>query len=280
MLITERMKGLVRFGDMKDFVAVFECENEKGQALLRSMEPPRHDTFEFDRLEPSQRSKGRQALAQVSKWIREMLKRHAKDPVSDETSLDEMADFFADEENEGNEQQTEENPTGNIKIRLRRLKPKAARRLSGSGISLNEDEGEQLEADGIGSGSGDGEEGEGTKGSNTSTGGNAQGSDGGASSQSISEKDGVALGDVRSVILEKNKRRIFFTPPTTGLYKLQVEDSGADTNYPLSVTTSSSGEVENGILTRLPVIGGRRCEVEIELDEEFQGTMRIIANAI
>lgn len=98
MLITEDLDGLRKFGDFKGFVAVLECKSTKGSELLRSMEPPRHDDFEPDRL-PTEKDKrkARLALKELSKWVRDMLRRHAQNPVSQVSTIDELAEFFADE---------------------------------------------------------------------------------------------------------------------------------------------------------------------------------------
>ena len=87
MLITDELSGLRRFSSHKEFVAVLECRAEKGLALLRAMEPPRHDDFEVDRLPPDRKQAGRVALREITKWVRDMLDRHAKDAVSAVTSL-------------------------------------------------------------------------------------------------------------------------------------------------------------------------------------------------
>ncbi len=50
MLITSELTRLRRFGEFKEFVAVLECLSDKGNSLLRSMEPPAHDEFEPERL--------------------------------------------------------------------------------------------------------------------------------------------------------------------------------------------------------------------------------------
>jgi hypothetical protein len=160
MLITERLPRLIRFGDMKDFVAVFQCESTEGQALLRGMEPPRHDTFEPERLSEAKRKDGRKALISIADWVKDMLKRHAKDPVTEETNLDEMADFFADEEEDGLKKAVEENPSGTVKIRLRPLKPKVASKILGPVKSFEEtdqeaeDENETGRGEGVGTGTG------------------------------------------------------------------------------------------------------------------------------
>jgi hypothetical protein len=82
MFITDELAGLKRFGPYKEFVAVLECKTDKGLALLRAMEPPRHDDFEVERLVTREKiSAGRTALRELTKWVRDMLERHATDPV-------------------------------------------------------------------------------------------------------------------------------------------------------------------------------------------------------
>ncbi len=116
MFITDRLNGLKQFSDFKEFVAVFHCQNENGNELLRAMEPPRHDDFEPDRLATNEnKAKGKRALNNIAKWIRNMLKRHAKDPVSEITEIDELRDFFGDEGEDGSGKSAEEiNPYGMV----------------------------------------------------------------------------------------------------------------------------------------------------------------------
>lgn len=97
MLITSQLTGLRRFGEFKEFVAVFECLSDKGNSLLRAMEPPAHDDFEAARLtNPQQERAARVALREIAAWVREMLKRHAQDPVAEVTEIDELACLIHD----------------------------------------------------------------------------------------------------------------------------------------------------------------------------------------
>ena len=83
MFITDGLAGLKSFSDFKEFVAVFHCQSQKGNELLRAMEPPRHDHFEPPLLPTrAEQAKGRAALHDLATWVRDVLKRHAKDPVS------------------------------------------------------------------------------------------------------------------------------------------------------------------------------------------------------
>jgi len=96
MFITDGLNGLKMFSDFKDFVAVFYCQSTKGNELLRSMEPPRHDDFEPERIPTKEEQRrGAKALADLAKWIKDMLKLHAKDPISEVTEIDELKDFLA-----------------------------------------------------------------------------------------------------------------------------------------------------------------------------------------
>src|SRR3546814_19685366 len=73
--------------------------SEKGNSLLRAMEPPAHDDFEAARLSTMhQQRPARVALRELAEWVREMLKRHAQDPVAAVTEIDELAEFFGDED--------------------------------------------------------------------------------------------------------------------------------------------------------------------------------------
>jgi hypothetical protein len=280
MLITEGLPGLKRFSDFKEFVAVLECKSAKGLALLRAMEPPRHDAFEPDRLPPDQRSAGRTALRELAEWVRKMLQRHAQDETSEKTNLDELADFFADEDDEGKTKQKDENPAGAIVIRARPVKSKAPGGAVGSIEASDADD-----ADGDGDGTGDGGgTGDGTGGSgggkNDGTGGDKDGSDGGASAGRRALSAGLPLKDVRAVPLSLKRRRVAFTPITSGTVLVELQDSGADTNYALKVVGTSAGTVNNGQVHGLTVVAGKRFSIEVELDSEFEGTMRVVADAI
>src|SRR3546814_21074427 len=97
--------------------------SEKGNSLLRAMEPPAHDDFEAARLSTMQQQRtARVALRELAEWVREMLKRHAQDPVAEVTEIDELAEFFGDEDKgAGGARDGDENPRGERKIRERPL---------------------------------------------------------------------------------------------------------------------------------------------------------------
>ncbi len=91
---------------------------------------------------------------------------------------------------------------------------------------------------------------------------------------------GLALVDVRAVPLGPSSRRVAFTPAEAGLLLIELQDSGTDTNHALNVATSSLGAVEAGRITGVEVQAGKRVVFDIELDAPFEGTLRVVANAI
>jgi hypothetical protein len=264
------LPGLKNFSDFKEFVAVFECKNPKGIELLRAMEPPRHDDFEPERL-PSkdEQAKGKKALKDLATWIRDMLKRHAKDPVSDVTTLDELKDFFPDDSGEGNGRPAEEiNPFGSIVIRARpvplKLPRPAVEMPQGPGPGQDGEDGE-------GGGGGDGE------GGGDSEGGGKGTAPGGTGSSA--NKPGVAINNLRAVLTSSKSRRISFTPTQTGMIAISLYEAGADSDYELAIKEASTGEIKNGRLI-LEVEKSNRVMIEIGFKSVFDGALKVMAHEI
>ncbi|MES0032097.1 hypothetical protein [Mesorhizobium sp. M0040] len=296
MFITDELSRLRSFPNFKEFAAVVECCSERGNELLRAMEPPRHDDFEPDRLTGELARKGRVALFELTKWVRSMLQRHATDPVSDVTTIDELADYFADEANEGQPGIREEDPAGAIVIRARHLPNRGKR------IGWSQREGGAKPGEGEAEGSEGGWNGEPSR--NDSDGadpgdaeGEAEGSEGGwnrelrqddsgnpsgsaRANADIAGRTGLPLANVRAILLSPSVRRVAFTPAQSGTLRLQLQDSGADTNRRLRVLASSAGRVEDGEIAGIEAKAGSRIMLEVELEAAFSGTLKVAADAI
>ncbi|MDO9405342.1 MAG: hypothetical protein Q7T87_15015 [Polaromonas sp.] len=257
------LPGLKSFSDFKDFVAVFQCKNDKGNELLRAMEPPRHDAFEPDRLPTKEdQEKGRAALKEMARWVREMLKRHAKDPVSDVTSLDELKDYFAEEGEQGDGDGSEEiNPYGAIILTARPLPQKKAPTPATS--SEGDDGGENEDDDGTR---------EGKKGKNTGSAGNN--TTGGGNQKSV-----VQLLNPRAVVMAGNQRRIAFTAGKSGPVEISLFEVGADQEFQIQVKYSNQGTIRNGNV-RLNVKENTREVIEVKLAEEFNGALKVVAHGL
>ena len=288
MFITEDLAGLKRFGDFKEFVGVVECHSTAGHKLLKNMEPPKHDSFDPDRLPTrKEQHRGRVALREIATWVRDMLKRYAQDPVSAVTTVDEMREFFWDESDDGSEgREGEENPLGKIIIRARQLRRKDRPAtydqsdhgedggLSGEGEGDQEGLGEGGTGGGGTENGGDG----GTGGPNDGTG---EGDHGGSSNAGPKNTPApVRLLNVRSIPIGARKRKVAFTPDFSGDVRIAVEDSGADSNHALQVVSSTVGTVNQGKIDAIKVTAGVRCSLEIELARDFDGAMRVTANAV
>lgn len=272
MFITDSLAipGLKSFSDFKEFVAVVECKSKKGIALLRAMEPPRHDNFEPARLPSREEQKrGQKALRELAAWIREMLKRHAKNPVSEVTTLDELKEYFADESGEGGEKGSEEmDPYGKIIIRGKPLKPKleaTTPKPSDEGDTGGDDGGG---GGGDGSGGGDGVGGEGG-----GEGGSGSGS-GGAQSKPV-----ASISNIRALGSSGKSRKVFFTPSKSGKIALGVMEAGADADYSIGIESSDIGTVEKGKVL-LDVKSNTRVTLNVSLSEEFSGALKVVAHEI
>jgi hypothetical protein len=283
MLITSELTRLRRFGEFKEFVAVLECLSDKGNELLRAMEPPAHDQFEPERLGTSQLQRsGRVALREVAEWVREMLKRHAQDPVAEVSEIDELAEFFGDDESAKptGAKDGDENPRGPLKIRARPLPKKKSTAISDDPGSSEEGDGEKSDEGGSADGNADGDGADGNDGGgneNEAGDGDASSVSGGGSKKAATVA--LSLRNVRAVVLSPSQRRIAFTSQTTGDVRVELEDSGADTNRLLKVTASSVGQVVDGRL-RITCAANTRVVVDVDLDRNFEGTVRVKANAI
>ncbi len=263
------LPGIKNFSDFKEFVAVFECKNPKGIELLRAMEPPRHDDFEPERLPTKEdQQKGKRALKDMATWIRDMLKRHAKDPVSDVTTLDELKDFFSDDSGEGNGKPAEEiNPFGPIVIRARPVPVKLDRPAAipqGQGPGAEGDDGEGGGGD-EGAGGGDSEGG----GKGTAPGGQG----------SSANRPGVSLNNLRAVTTSSRSRRIAFTPIQSGMITISLYEAGADSDYELLIKEATTGEIKNGRLI-LEVEKGNRVIVDVGFKSAFEGALKVMAHEV
>jgi hypothetical protein len=195
-----------------------------------------------------------------------MLKRHAKDPVSEVTTIDELKDFFGDEGTNGAGKGTEEiNPGGDVIIRAKPVRHKT----TDTSLPIPDPEGEGGSGTGKGKGSG----------GNGGEGGGGGGGEGGSGGKGLEKKPLNKLSNVRLIIIGPHKRRIGFTPTNSGPALLRFMESGADTDYDVKITASDKGVIKDGRV-EMTLQADTRCTVEIEMAENFTGSMRVLAYEI
>ena len=277
MLITDELNRLKSFPDFKEFVAVVECNSVKGNQFLREMEPPRHDNFEPERLPDNKKETGKKALSELAKWTRSMLKRYAKDPVSDITRLDELKDFFGDELSSGEGKGTEEiNPIGEIIIRARPLPRKSIGTVEFDNSREQDDEGEGGGFGPLHENGGSGGEGSGN-GNIPGRGigdGQREGGHGGQDNKALTK-----LINVRAIIISKDTRRISFTPTVNGNVSLRLMRAGADADDDVKIIQSNKGLLKGGCVI-VNVKAGNRTTLDIKMGKIFDGSIKVSAYEI
>jgi len=261
MFITDRPEGLKRFSGYKDFSGIIEFLSDTGSSFMRKMEPPRHDTFEPERLPTEQeQKKARKALKDLSEWVRKMLGRHAKDPVTEETAVDELAEYFADEDElAGAGGGFEKNPLSAIDFSTRPFRRSLTKRTSSG-----EDESK-----------GPGEDGDGGGGKNTGKGGGGGEALGGSGPSGVDSSGGlVSIENVRMIPVSGKELRIGFTPLQTANANLLVKAAGADSDELLSVKNTSVGQLENNAV-KLALEKDKRINLQLSISEEVYGAIKI-----
>ena len=275
MFITDALDGLKRFPDFKDFIAVFQCDNNEGNRMLRDMEPPRHDKFSPERLlEKSEIAKGQKALKEIASWIRGVLKEKARDPISDVTSLDEMKDLLGDDDVDGSNKNGDEiNPLGKLiyqgkpfKIISKKYIPHAE--LDIDEYDVHEDNGDEIEnvsdaSSGKGKASGAGD-------SNNDY----------VRTEAKHIEKPVEINNIRSTIIDKDgKRKLSFIPSESGKLFIRIYESGADNDYSVSIVDSNLGIVNSGCL-ELDCVALQKVTALIKLNDNFNGAIKVVANEI
>lgn len=93
MLIRHNPRNLERFRRTKPFEMFVCVDGEEGSQLLKSVENPRHDDFEFERLDADQIKPAKAKYKRITDKIREVIKRHAELP-SELEILDDTLDWL------------------------------------------------------------------------------------------------------------------------------------------------------------------------------------------
>ncbi len=251
MLITDQMQGLRRWAGYDEFAAVCICDSDEGNRLLRDMENPQHDTFEPWRLEGvDERKKGERAIAEMSRWIRDVIKSLAFSAEGKTDELDELAAQLPDREpeetivGEGDERDFEGKAVWSLKP-LKKLK------LESPSPIYNPD-----------GGGGEGEQSGGADGSGSS---NGSGSGGQRKSKIPVEVEGVRiLPNSR----DGKSKRIMFTPKESSEARLHLLVAGDSFIEPLTIESSNKSEfaVENGSI-KMRLDAGKRIMFNVGLSE-------------
>ncbi len=263
MFITDELgnfgEKLRRFPMHRDFIALVEPANEAAGVWMKSLENPRHDSLDPERL-PSEeeRKKAKKAGKALASLIRETVREFAKAESGQETDLDELSQFFA-VDSKGIEHEDGELDLTTSKV----TKPSSGKKQSPKPKLPPEDDDDEEEGEEGGNQDGEGADAQDGGGSGEGVGGGK----GGAGTRK--KRKPVALENPRTVVPDKQNpfiRWLFFTPAATGSINLALEYTG--------VSDSSPIPLKEGNVT-VACRKGIRCQVDVELQQPYSGPLEI-----
>lgn len=247
--------GVRNFSDLKDFVAVFECKDPKGNRLLRAMENPAHNSWDPERPQDlNSKNNAKRALNEIGTEIRKILNASAKNEAKKVKDIDLMIQYgFVFE---GDDQKSEDDSKINpfkapVKIEMTEVKtPQPVTRKPGNK-------------------GGNKGEGEGKKTNKTNN--NRSGNEGASSYD-------PQVSNFRSVRGKtSNSISIFFTPEFSGnayLYLYKSQADGRSEKY-LRINKWDDKTISKNSLSK-NYIKGQRESINLELAENFDGSLEIV----
>lgn len=273
MVITTEVPGLKRFSPRySDFACLVEINNQDGNDLIRSMEPPAHDSLSPQNMPDSMRDKGTTLLNRLATEVKKRLEAELVAELKDEGAVDFLKEFLADDTGESGDvdPMMEIDPNGEFQVNPTPIK------LVHPPRSSNVEE----EVDGEDSSDGDGEGGGATNEENDDTGGNGgsgtgTGQGGSGGEKKPKKQPGIALGHQRA-IPNKTGARLIFKAIVSDPVCLEVVEVGADRFETIRVTSSSKGEVRDGRIELTPSdFSDGRCELEVQFGRDLSGGLRM-----
>lgn len=263
MKITESVRGLKRWDSCADFVAVCVCDSEKGQALLRQMENPAHDNFEPERLEQHGEdvARGKKALDELSKWIREEVKKVAESGLDEITSLEKMAEFLPrHDDNLPGEKNNEKDFDGGSCVVLRPVpvKPEKADDIHDEEDGPGDEEGDF---------SGDG------------SGGDGGGGTSGGEGEKVRAGRPMKFESVRVLPLAESEtdKQVMFTPKESGVAVLTLKIAGDSFVEDIGISEVLEGQHDEVVAGQvsLAVAEGERVKLAVRLAEPTNDALSV-----
>ena len=252
---------------IQDFVGIFECDNKRGNELIRSMEPPAHDKLLWDILPTEEKKElGKRALKALGEKLKELVRKHAEVEVTEGEFIDVLKEFLADEQ-EGGEQgvldgEEELNLDGAIKLRT-----SPPKRVSKPSVDEEEeDEDEDGEDTTGGDGANEGEvEGSGLGGSGT------------GGSGAIRTERRVLFKNVRIVKTGAKQATIWLTADEDIDAYVYLHEAGSDKDEKFEIIDSLSGHETGDRSVKVHMQRGEREKIEVILDREIIGGLKLHA---
>lgn len=283
-----------RFQTPSRFAAVFTAEGHKLDALLRTLEPPSHNAWEWERGEDT--SAAKKILNDIFGWIRDKITQLAGPENMDEVDAEGVSQYLPDEledSDKGVLQQFEdlaEEPAPVLDMRIRSV-PTISVPTYDTETPSDEDEGdgEGTAPGGTGGGGSDGGGG-GDGGGDGEGGNNGTGSSGGGTTQSGPDHNKrVDLTNLRIYCSDpaKGKYRLLFEPKTADAGHLRVfviGEVGAEAAEIASYSVNGGPDIPlngtpKGLIGPLSLKKGERAMLEVVLQDSLRCALGVNAYA-
>lgn len=270
MSITDTLEN---FGDKfrsfpmySEFVAIVETQEQDGSRLIKKLENPKHDGLSAERIsDETKRKNAERIMKSFARKLREVIREQTLSKPEDQVALDELSEFFADEDQSDRLQDPDatENPETftytPVSVRKKRVetsKVKDDGSEGGAGVDGGKSGGE---GGGRGTGAGSGSGGKGTTGHNKA----------------------INLTGFRNLIPQNDvcKRKLFFTPTESCSGEIRVLASGVNNSEDLSVQSASTGAVNKGKI-KLEMEKNVRTELEVSFAAAYDGPIELIAERL
>lgn len=254
-----------RFPMYRDFVAVVECHDVRGNALLKQLESPRHDSLSAERVpDAANREKSGRIMRTLARQIREAIRACAKPEPGTIVAIDELAEFFADSTNNDRPPA----PGGDLNPEKLTYKSVQRRKVSAAG------------GDGRGQ-TGGGGGGKGRKSGNKGGFGDKDGPGAGGSGHR-GERQGIPLADLRNVLAARGdatRRLIYLTPERSGMANIEILASGIESSSSLKLAGTDQGAV-SGHCIQLELQKGKRIKLSVAFEAPYDGPIEVTATSL
>ena len=265
MLITRHAPKLQQFVGTQPFDMVVSVLPGEGSALLRRLENPEHNAFQFDRIEsPDERKVIQKKYEKFASEVKKIILEHAAVSTDSEAFVDDFDEFFKAGENSASKDGGEEVPIPKIEIG-RTWKP----RPQEGEIVASDDEDDTDFGRGLTGG----------EGARIRKGGNIP-DDTGSEPIGGRKAGGRRVKNLRVVrdSSDSNLARISFTPVGQGSYRFQLYRSGYSQRQAIQVRLPKATSEWQNWIARPADHSMRRVSLILELDGSdfeyaFEGLM-------
>ena len=244
------------FPSCSSFIALVQIMDKEGSAIFKLIENPEHNQVATGGVsDEEKRKKINTLMKRIGKELRKVINDLTRFHPDRVESLDELAEFFPDDNHKKAEDTGESNPQI-FRYKPKPIKPKQKKRI-GKGSS------------GQSGGSGSGEK-------RKKQGGGNGGINPGLGKGKHGTKKDYTLLDQRYIALTSNRRKLLFTPEEDGKARIFIFSTGLVDRENL-VIESVDGKKVSGGKWIIDLDKKKRHQAEIELKDDYSGPIEIEA---